>query len=268
MPDVVVHRCTLHVVRRGGWSWGADPRQLLRSVIEAMPALVAAKLGELLADVPDGTEIAQPISIHIPVRPAELRTASLAGGSLSSDAGRRLTETLTGALDDAVRSVLVASARLEANERPAGRTLMPPARQGALQELLLTLRAGGLLESVLASAGEDAADAWLRAIEIVAASATSPREHRSSADGARDADVHERQEADLPVGSATLRLVELAQRLASSETLPSVRTCPPLQHVPRTVHLPSGSGRRSSPAAIRTRAMLCDRTIENTRDRR
>src|SRR5260370_36684914 len=71
MSDVLIHRCTLRVVRRGGWSWGPDPKRFLDQVMRTFPALLAKKLGAFLGDEVD-REIAAPIRIRIPVRLGDL----------------------------------------------------------------------------------------------------------------------------------------------------------------------------------------------------
>ncbi|MFD8377433.1 hypothetical protein ACFV2X_02435 [Streptomyces sp. NPDC059679] len=68
--DITVHRCTVTVVRRGGWSWGPDPRGLVRQVVDALPELLADHFAERLAgDGPD-VEITEPLTVTVrPGRP-------------------------------------------------------------------------------------------------------------------------------------------------------------------------------------------------------
>src|SRR5215471_11854713 len=66
MPDILIHRCTLRVVRRGGWSWGPDPKRFLHEVMRSFPALLARKLQEFA--LVDDREVAAPIRVHIPIR--------------------------------------------------------------------------------------------------------------------------------------------------------------------------------------------------------
>ncbi|MGW3562465.1 hypothetical protein ACWDSL_00920 [Streptomyces sp. NPDC000941] len=63
--DITVHRCTVTVVRRGGWSWGPDPRGLVRQVVDALPELLADHFAERLAgDGPD-VEITEPLTVTV-----------------------------------------------------------------------------------------------------------------------------------------------------------------------------------------------------------
>jgi hypothetical protein len=66
-PDggITVHRCVVRVVRRGGWSWGPDPRGLVQRVLDALPDLLAAEFGEYLTgDGPD-VEITEPVRLSV-----------------------------------------------------------------------------------------------------------------------------------------------------------------------------------------------------------
>ncbi|MFD7504096.1 hypothetical protein [Streptomyces sp. NPDC059850] len=63
--EITVHRCTVTVVRRGGWSWGPDPRGLVRHVVDSLPELLADHFAERLgADGPD-VEITEPLTVTV-----------------------------------------------------------------------------------------------------------------------------------------------------------------------------------------------------------
>jgi hypothetical protein len=62
--DITVHRCTVRVVRRGGWSWGPDPRLLADRVLDALPDLLAARFAEQLASGAD-VEITEPVVLPV-----------------------------------------------------------------------------------------------------------------------------------------------------------------------------------------------------------
>ncbi len=70
MNDIVIRRCTLRVVRHGGWSWGPNRRALLSRVTAELPRLIAERLSELLGDA-DG-EIAEPVKVRLSLRAGQL----------------------------------------------------------------------------------------------------------------------------------------------------------------------------------------------------
>jgi hypothetical protein len=73
--EITVHRCAVRVVRRGGWSWGPDPRGLVQRVLDALPDLLAAEFGEYLTgDGPD-LEITEPVRLSV-------RLSARGGGGL------------------------------------------------------------------------------------------------------------------------------------------------------------------------------------------
>jgi hypothetical protein len=75
--DITVHRCVVRVIRRGGWSWGPDPRDLVRQVVNALPGLLAERFAEPLSDNGSGdgsadsaddsgtVEITEPVTITV-----------------------------------------------------------------------------------------------------------------------------------------------------------------------------------------------------------
>jgi hypothetical protein len=71
--DIVVRRCTVRVVRHGGWSWGPQPRRLVDQVLDSLPGLIAGQLAGL---VPDGAgedvEITEPVRIVVSLTLADL----------------------------------------------------------------------------------------------------------------------------------------------------------------------------------------------------
>jgi hypothetical protein len=70
--DVVVRRCTVRVVRHGGWSWGPQPRRLVDQVLAALPGLIAGRLGDLAPDGAPDVEISEPVRIVVSLTLADL----------------------------------------------------------------------------------------------------------------------------------------------------------------------------------------------------
>jgi len=77
--DVVVHRCSVRVERRGGWSWGSDPRALPDRVLAALPELLLTQLPARYpsefaeAAAGDGeVEITEPVTLDVRLTLADL----------------------------------------------------------------------------------------------------------------------------------------------------------------------------------------------------
>ncbi|MFD8553063.1 hypothetical protein ACFV08_16045, partial [Streptomyces fradiae] len=62
---ITVHRCTVTVVRRGGWSWGPDPRGLVQQVVDTLPERLAAHFGPWLAGGGPDVEITEPVTVTV-----------------------------------------------------------------------------------------------------------------------------------------------------------------------------------------------------------
>jgi len=89
MPDVLIRRCTIRLVRRGGWSWGAEPAKWLVAALQSLPAVVAERLEQRLGTETEDVEFSEPIVIRIPIRLADLAPPS--GGSEQALSSFRLT---------------------------------------------------------------------------------------------------------------------------------------------------------------------------------
>jgi hypothetical protein len=63
--EITVERCMVTVVRRGGWSWGGDPRVLVQRVLDTVPDVLSERFAEhLTGDGPD-VEITEPVRLTV-----------------------------------------------------------------------------------------------------------------------------------------------------------------------------------------------------------
>ena len=139
--DILIHRCTLRITRRGGWSWGADPRGLLKAAMQRLPELIVARLGELWP-AQDERQFAAPLRLRVSLRLDEL--LALAGDAASSaHAPATLAGDLAQRIDQLVQDLVLREAGTAAVDRPA----IPSANEAAADELpdAQTLLAGSVL---------------------------------------------------------------------------------------------------------------------------
>ena len=253
MQDVVIHRCTICFVRRGGWSWGPDPRRLLRNAIEAIPAIVAARLADLLRDAPGDFEVPAPMRIRIPLRLADLRAG--ASGAAAAHAPPQWVARLEQELQECVRSIDIVPQR-SASAESISPVLVDAERESSaavLADALVDWRLSGTLEAVLTGAGDPLAAAWLRAL----ASADSTWSAQLQ-DVVRRvlADPSDSSGSDSPSGSrsAASILIEVAAHLTSTGVArPEVARhgleTPPvdgLVRAPLVTHAPAGAREETS----------------------
>jgi hypothetical protein len=70
MSDILIRRCTLRIVRHGGWTWGANRRALVEQATAALPRLIAERLAVLM---PEGDgEIEDPVRLRFALQAHEL----------------------------------------------------------------------------------------------------------------------------------------------------------------------------------------------------
>ena len=143
--DILIHRCTLRIARRGGWSWGANPRGLLKAAMQRLPELIAARLGELWP-AQDERQIAAPLRLRVSLSLDELLalTGHAAG---DAHAPAMLAENLAQRIDKMVQDLVLREADTAAVDQPA----ITPANEAAAAELpdVQTLWAGSVLSVLL-----------------------------------------------------------------------------------------------------------------------
>lgn len=173
MAEVVIRRCTLRVVRRRGWSWGPDPRRLMRAAVAALPALVERALEGLVTEEAD-LEVSAPVHLRVPVRLSELlalagdasRPAQTAETPAARAVASRLARAAAAALPaETLRTETARDERAAARptdarqEDEAARAEQDDARAPLLR-LLLAWRERGELETHLAALDEPALAVW------------------------------------------------------------------------------------------------------------
>lgn len=168
MPDVVIQRCTLRVVRRGGWSWGADPKRLVRDAIDAIPILIAERLAELLKERLGDLEVTQPIRIRVPVRLDELHTDRRLGSTMTTRGRLRWSREIDDALREALSGLETAvDTPAEPNATEVTRTRRQLASvERVLGEALVAWRRTGLLAFLVAIVPGETLQHWMRILAV------------------------------------------------------------------------------------------------------
>jgi len=165
VTDIVIRRCTLRVVRHGGWSWGADRSAVLERATQALPRLIAARLAQLL-EAGDG-EIDTVLRLRVPLRAAQWRSeAGIADAIAVAIKAEALPEGILhrAAMPPAIDATTASPIEVAASSHPQTGT---EAEQHAAAEtplaLLLRWRAQGDLPRRLRAFSLRALDLWLEA---------------------------------------------------------------------------------------------------------
>jgi hypothetical protein len=122
MADVLIRHCSIRVVRRGGWSWGAEPRALLDRVMHQVPNLIAAELERLFPDDDDAREIAAPVRLRIPLSLAMLRAGGASEVGVTMPEPAQAADSLAVHVSRALRAALVPSQDLPPSTPPGNGT--------------------------------------------------------------------------------------------------------------------------------------------------
>jgi hypothetical protein len=166
MPDIIIHKCTLHIVRRGGWSWGPDPKAFARAAVKGLGVLLERYLAELWPDGAD-VEVAAPVKVALPVRLADLKAACEEGFDAAK--AEALGERFQIAIAQAVERAVSASAGAKADRPAASAPARRPAAVGTdprakLLKLLVAWLRQGELEAILRSVGAATVESWDRTL--------------------------------------------------------------------------------------------------------
>src|SRR5688572_31993043 len=102
MAEVVIHRCTLRVVRRHGWSWGPAPDRLLKAAVAALPFLLTRKLSDVCSSDLE-REITERVSLNVAVTLSELLEFAFESASLQDGLGPTGVEAFDARLSEAIQ---------------------------------------------------------------------------------------------------------------------------------------------------------------------
>ena len=158
MTDVLVRRCTVRIVRRGGWGWGPRPRALVEGALRALPELLDEQFGDVDVGAYGDHEVSSTVRV----------TASIDADTLIRGDVRRLRAALAPPLGRALREAVATAApsappELEIHGELGSRlpeTFGQEARrEGILARLVVWLDAG-MLELVLALVADAVLERW------------------------------------------------------------------------------------------------------------
>lgn len=238
MADVVIHRCTLRVVRQHGWSWGPAPDRLLKAAVAALPFLVARKLGDLFAEETE-REITERVNLRVAVKLSELLEFAFESALLPDGVGPPGVEAFDARLSEAIRQAFandtadleavdersVVDASVDSEPEVVAVSLTPSERVLAI---LRRWQHSGELEVYLRSFNREELNAWF--VSLCAATAKLAQARRDEPSARRAAEALERlAKSAASVGDSLvsvspahfydlLEVAEQLQRDATSET--------------------------------------------------
>ena len=217
MPEIVIHRCQLRVVRRGGWSWGEDPKGMIRGIVGKLPALLAERLGALFAEE-DAREYAAPVRLRLPVRLSELSVGMASELGINRPAtDPRLEAAFGERLDAALRAALALGSeaapepdltsrvtRTRARGEESAASGAPAGRE--LPSLLLDWARDGALEQRLAALSDEQIAVWQGALSRAAAEGGAAADQPIPGDVARIEEFLRARTGASVIGTAIGRL--------------------------------------------------------------
>ena len=215
MAEVVIHRCTLRVVRQHGWSWGPAPDRLLKAAVAALPFLVARKLGDLFAEETE-REITERVNLRVAVKLSELLEFAFESASMQDGVGPPGVEALDARLSEAIRQAFanetadldavnersVVDASVDSESEAVAVSLTPSERVLAV---LRRWQQSGELDVYLGSFSREEVNAWFVSLCVTTAKLAQARRDQSLAP--RVAEALERLAKSAASGGDSLVLV-------------------------------------------------------------
>jgi hypothetical protein len=193
MADVVIERCVLRIVRKGGWAWGPHPRGLAEHAIRALPSLLAGELAALLDDekLRGDVEIGEPVTITIDVGRSGL-SALIAGLDTASPRTSSL-ESATAAAGEASAAVVVpaTNAAAQRSHMASGSAAIAehasPGVSGATWRILRRWHADGVLADWLSQLDAEALESIERALLVETCAPSTDFDRRHAIEEIREA---------------------------------------------------------------------------------
>src|SRR5688500_12803723 len=200
MAEVVIHRCTLRVVRRHGWSWGPAPDRLLKAAVAALPFLLARKLSDLFSEDTE-REITERVSLNVAVTLSELLEFAFESASLQDGVGPPGVEGFDARLSEAIRQAFaneitdlravddraIVDATEDSKPEVVTASLTPSER---VLSVLRQWQRSGELEVYLGSFSNEELNAWF--VSLCAAVAKLAQARRDQSSSRRIAEALER----------------------------------------------------------------------------
>lgn len=219
MTNILIRHCRARVIRRGGWSWGPDPRSLANEFTRALPGLLAAQLANLELVGTEDAEITTPLVVRVPLSIEELRElTSRVGerdGSSVDPLGERLARAMALALSPHLESPTDAPTADQAVEaRPVATLPAKVEAPAAVLQALLNWRRNGALAACLGGFAEEALRSWHDALRRLVAD-------RESSANSPELDLHDalRRAGLLDAPRSTLRQRLTLRLLAAVELI-------------------------------------------------
>lgn len=178
MDAILIRHCRLRVLRHGGWSWGAEPRQLLSNVTQRLPHWIMHALAHQLAGCPPDTTIPR-VSVRVPIRIGELYSwPGAAPGETNADqGGGAVMQRIRARLSEALRAAVPALEDQERKQNARDSERAPDRSEPSptpVTDVLCQWHAQGRLIAILEAVDVPALRAWIEAVfdEFAAAART------------------------------------------------------------------------------------------------